>query len=582
MKKNVSRAKLREHRIVTKDGQVLYAKTAYTFSEVLQEYIDAGKPLTNLNFTSRDLTGIVFPANSDLSECDFSNCVMDDVIAKQDCKFEYCLFSNTKSSGSTFLRSSFLGSEFINMTFKYGHIKYAKFEDIKMTASSFLRMRGYKASFNGAKIEDTSFLQSGFALSSWRRSTVVHSTFKHIEFVPIKMAAEEAEKRAKNGAQIGKDKNFLLFINSLFEDANFVGCTYENARMPNVVNFPNDFKQQAKSNAFVRSVFGVGAYVVFEHIADFVKDDIHDFAASSHMLHGLIKYAPNVQTELDAVMMISAIAATFWLDKIRDKFNECTKNSGATSLQSLKIARLNMRQRLKGLSDLVILSGSKLSMSHIKAALIASSMSWKWQGRSMIYKRNFVSLVSGNDQIIICNKNHLKDAMDVLARLENKSNKHIPKITFVAPEIKNQAISAIAISDNRHARAVYKTKTIDPDFNGFIVLLWDQYGRIRNTTSVPKIADEDMKKIINGDKQLKNFIVNGQASVLKAMVSSISPDTIEKYEATLREVRPQEVTDFIQQGDTQIECNESLAISDNGGSSLPIDGQTITHEHPSM
>lgn len=523
MKASASRTKLKEHRVVAKNGDVAYVKIATTFSEVLQEYINAGHPLVGLNFTNKDLTGIVFPDGSDVSDCDFTNSVLNDVVAKNKCKFEYCLFSETKASGFTFTEASFLGSEFVGADFKYGHMKFAKFSDTKISSSSFLRMRGYKSNFDGAVISDTKFLQSGLALSSWKKSTVIQSSFNDTEFVPIKMAMNAGKGERKKVADKDKNRNSALFLESLFEGANFIGCTYENARVPDITNFPSEFKRQVQTNALVRAISGVGAYVVFERIAEYAKDDIHNFAAHSHIFHGLIQYAPNVQPELSAVVLISAIAAAFGIDKARDRFNEYTRNSGAEGLKKLTIARLNMKERLGALSDLVVLTGSGRTMSYIKAALIASSMSWKWHGRSMIYKRNFMSFFNGREKILVCHKEHLQDAMDVLARLENKSNKYIQKITFIAPEIKDRMIVSISLSENRHARAVYKAKSSSPEFDGHIVLFWDQYGRTRNATSVPVLDSAALKKIIGNDEQLKSIIANGQSAALRAMVDGVAP-----------------------------------------------------------
>lgn len=529
-------------RITDRNGVVLYRRENASYREALESYIAEGGTLSGLDHSGKNLAGLILPELSDLSGSDFTGTVLNDTRMVR-CKLENCVFYKTKMNGMSATRAKFDHSEFFDCQVNYATLKFVDMKFTKIVDTNFFRIRGYRMDFESAEIENSNIRDSNISLANFVDAYAVNVDFEGSAFVPGDFAAGRGRHQI---SEIIRNKDtkkmkFIEWINSLYSGAKFVGCRYDDALIPPVKkfptdyvnfrskkyinNFPNDYRYQRYARTAANIGVTVSAYVALESINHLVEEFIRsDFLRSSLVE----RVAPYLDKLHPGTVGLIAAGTVFSLglfgDEGKDMVREYIRRSVLAGWRAATIAKETVVDSLRDMANLTILVGSKAALKPIRSALVASSLCWESSGRKGAkvwrYRRRFLDVMLDRGRILMCSRQHLEHALEILAHLRGESHEHLHRrVTLVSHHDDPDRPAAFSILPSRFCRAVWSVE--DPEYTGHLTVSWDSHGKREHFGTVPPLDEKAAEDLLARHPEIDTLVRSGPTACLESMLEPV-------------------------------------------------------------
>lgn len=485
-----------------RDGTVAASGTDTSYAALLERYVKLGGDLRGLDHTGRDLSEMRFPPGADMTGSDFTRAMLSYVSAPA-AIFHRCVFNHTDAFCMHAARAEFDGSDIFESKFNRSIIKRGGFRRVQAIKSDFSNSFIQYGDFDMMRAEECAFVDTEANFSRWTGVVAEKCDFTRMGFVPHRWAGKPGEKLLKEhmtSNEPNKARFFDAFRQS-FSRSKFVGCRYDGALMPppSVSDFPADYTMARVIAS------GIG----FSSIALLVSLDESANSAIEHLMempgfrdvisHAVQHISPSYGIAVAGV--VGALAIAKINDAIKDRAAAAVGAIGQRLFSRERVFQRNIAGKAGDLMNMVILAGSARSMKPVRAAMIASSVNWERgvdntpgpdgkpcrKKSRLLYRRRFWTASVDKAKVIICDKEHAKDALAILAIMHGLHRGHIERQMIFMPVRRHRepggGLAAVSILPGHEMRAVWEID--DADYRGCVSILWDGNGRYVQADCVP-------------------------------------------------------------------------------------------------
>lgn len=505
--------------IKRRDGTIVISGADISYAELFGRYIEGGGDLRGLDHTGRDLSEMRLPIGADMTGSDFTGATLSYISAPM-AIFHRCVFNHTDAFSMHAARAEFDGSDIFDSKFKRSIIKRGRFRRIQAIKSDFSDMFIQYGDFDTARIDECDFTDTEAHFSRWTGAAAEKCDFTRMKFVPHRWAGNRGGKllRAHMASNQSNRASFSDAFRQSFSRSRFVGCRYDGASMPpsSVNDFPGDYTM-AKTIAG-----GIG----FASIALLVSLDEGANGAIRHLMEipgvkeAVGQAAQRVSSNYGVAVIgvMGALAIAKANDAIKDRATEVVGVVSQKLFSQERVFQRNIVGKAGDLADMVMLVGSARSMRPVRAAMIASSVNWQRgvdntpgpdgkpcrKKSRLLYKRRFWTASFDKAKIVVCNKEHAKDALTILAIMHGLHRGHIERQMIFMPVRRHHeqggGLAAVSVSPKHEMRAVWEIE--DEDWHGCVSILWDGNGRYVQADCVPDLPYARKKRLFTDHPEL--------------------------------------------------------------------------------
>jgi uncharacterized protein YjbI with pentapeptide repeats len=396
-----------------REGDVIAEIEASTKRKAFLEVLRRGVSLIRADLRRLDMRGL------DLSGINLSGALMDQTT---DCRgimakgiiLDDAVIRGTRFEGSTMTRASFQGATIIhNADFSGVEAGGADFRHAKIWNSDFGRMSAHSALFNHALIKNSNFEAARMENADFSNARIEKSNFKRA-----------CLSSTYFGKMSSKDKEELKkYLPIRTRNAVILGCAYDEKTVidATIPAFKGDKRGNRVQNA---TLWGLGALAIGQGV---------DMASET---------ASHLAAVAGVEPVFGSVAITVGLGiVVKEIISDCLKDAASSRL---KRAADFLRQSWKELTlagkkkwDVLCLLGSTKALSPLRMALQETSEEMKREGILPYLK----FLMADHGQIILCEKEHLAKALNMLANLRETGYRCPHPMTVVMPQGASTGVS---------------------------------------------------------------------------------------------------------------------------------------------
>lgn len=546
----------------TKGKSVFKAECA-SYNEALLKYLAINGNLRDLDHSGKTLTGIVLPDKTDLSGSIFGKKTNFRQITAKECKFDNCIFQDIHAVSLILSGSTFLNADFMDSVFESFNVNFGDFTGANIIKTQFRTCHGFKAVLDDTQIEDSKIINSKIPFASFVNSTCMNVDFCGTRFVPEKFAGKEGKKFWKKAFDTNNNKDIgvIEWISSLYEKAKFIGCNYNDKTViPTAIrDFPADYRYQnyarGGANIAITGFMYEGVETVNRTLENIMNSDV----MHSHLINNVAPYLDHIHPGTVGILGAGALLAIGLInDKMKDLIDDVARQVVGKGWRMMNVTKATILDSMKDMAHLTVLAGRRADLAPIRAALIATSLGWTRINKKWQFQNRFWSVALDTGRIIVCNKSHLEQALELLENFKNSNTKRVHKrVTLVSHDHRTtDHPTAISISPNQSVRAVWRVR--DENYDGHITYAWDGNGNVMHSGSVPEIADDKLRELLAKHPEIQSAIRGGPKACLTKMIRPL----IEKSDnhPTVSQTVTDKVTAFLKYPENKTE-NEEIALS---------------------